>query len=428
MDCVRVVLVGAGDRARTYAQYALEYPEKMQVVGLVDPRPEAIIVGKKLFNVPDEHCFASVEEFLKYPRFADAVINGTMDQMHVETTVPLLDAGYDVLLEKPFAISEKEVDDLCDAAKRNNRFVMICHVLRYAPFYNLIKQQVLAGKIGEIINIQMSEEVSYHHMAASYIRGKWSSEKLCFAPMLLAKCCHDVDLMIWLNSDTVADSVASFGSSYQFTPDRRPEGSADRCADCKLESECNFSCFKHYIEQGTWGQYVWTCFDGADTEPTREDKINSLKTDNPYGRCVWACEEHDVVDHQSVIVNFKNGSTGTLNMVGGASSGVRDIRIVGTKGEIIGDFKQEKFVVQTINPNVPKMYDVEEFNVNETTDIDGMTGAHGGGDLRLAADFINHLLTGEHSIACTEVTASAIGHKIVFAAERSRKTGEIVKI
>ncbi|MBO4734159.1 MAG: Gfo/Idh/MocA family oxidoreductase [Clostridia bacterium] len=427
MNCVKVVLVGAGDRARTYAQYALDNPDKMQVVGLVDPRPEAIIVGKKLYGVPDEHCFSSVEEFLKAPRFADAIINGTMDNLHVQTTLPLLNAGYDVLLEKPFAISDEEVDALCEAAKRNKRFVMICHVLRYAPFYNLIKRQLLTGKIGDIINIQMSEEVSYHHMAASYVRGKWSSEKLCFAPMLLAKCCHDVDLMIWFNSDTVAKSVASFGSNFQFTPERRPAGSADRCADCRLERDCQFSAFKHYIERGTWGQYVWTCFDGRDNV-TKEDKINSLKGDNQYGRCVWACKEHDIVDHQSVIVNFANGSTGSLNMIGGASEGVRDIRIVGTKGEIIGNFKKQKFAVQIINPDVPEMFTREEFDANETTDIDGMTGGHGGGDLRLAADFIDYLRTGESSIACTEVGISAIGHKIVFAAERSRKTGEIVKI
>ena len=427
MSCIKVVLVGAGDRARTYSEYALQNPDKMKVVGLVDPRPEAITVGKKLYGVPDEHCFESVEEFLKYPRFADAIINGTMDNLHVQTTLPLLDAGYDVLLEKPFAISDDEVNALCESAKRNKRFVMICHVLRYAPFYNLIKQQIIKGKIGEIINIQMSEEVSYHHMAASYVRGKWSSEKLCYAPMLLAKCCHDVDLMIWFNSDTVAKSVASFGSNYQFTPERKPKGSADRCADCKLEPDCIYSAFKHYIERGTWGQYVWTCFDGKDNT-TKDDKINSLKGDNQYGRCVWACKEHDIVDHQSVIVNFENGSTGTLNMVGGASEGIRDIRIVGTKGEIIGNFKRQKFVVQTINPDVEAMFETEEFDANETTDIDGMTGGHGGGDLRLTADFIEHLQTGNSSIACTEVGVSAIGHKIVFAAERSRKTGKVIEI
>ena len=427
MDCVRTVLVGAGDRARTYAEYALKHPEKMQVVGLVDPRKEAITVGNKLYHVPAEHCFSSVEEFLAYPRFADAVINGTMDQLHVKTTLPLLEAGYDVLLEKPFAVSDQEVDMLCEAAKRNKRFVMICHVLRYAPFYHLIKRELLSGKIGEIINIQMSEEVSYHHMAASYVRGKWSSEKLCFAPMLLAKCCHDIDLMVWFNSDTVAESVASFGSNYQFTPERKPEGSAQRCADCKLEPDCLFSAFKHYVERGTWGQYVWTCFDGKDNV-SKEDKIASLKGDNPYGRCVWACKEHDIVDHQSVIVNFQNGSTGTLNMVGGASEGIRDIRIVGTKGEIIGNFKKQKFVVQTINPDVPGMFTSQEIDANETDDIDGMTGGHGGGDLRLAADFIDYLLTGKKSIACTEVGVSAIGHKIVFAAERSRKTGKVIKL
>ena len=423
MECVRVVLVGAGDRARTYAQYALEYPEKMQVVGLVDPRPEAIIVGKKLYNVPDEHCFASVEKFLKYPRFADAVINGTMDQMHVETTVPLLDAGYDVLLEKPFAISDKEVDDLCDAAKRNNRFVMICHVLRYAPFYNIIKQQVLAGKIGEIINIQMSEEVSYHHMAASYIRGKWSSEKLCFAPMLLAKCCHDLDIMMWLMGEDKPVSVSSVGAKMQFKKENAPENSGTRClVDCPNVDDCRFSAKRLYLDHpNEWTVYVWR--DIEDIENPTDEQRKELLTHSEYGRCIYKCD-NDVVDHQSVLVNFKSGATGTHNMVGGSPEPLRTIRVIGTKGEIYGEFEHAFIEVRKQNPAKDNYFD------KEFIDMSHISGeGHSGGDERLTEDFVNFQRGESHSISCTSIYDSVPGHKVIFLADKSREQGgELVHI
>ena len=78
-----------------------------------------------------------------------------------------------MLLEKPFAISEEEVNYLYKVVKETGRKVMICHVLRYAPFYVAIKQRLLSGEIGDIINIQATEHVSYHHLAVSFVRGKW---------------------------------------------------------------------------------------------------------------------------------------------------------------------------------------------------------------------------------------------------------------
>lgn len=66
-----------------------------------------------------------------------------MDEQHIETSIPLLNAGYDMLLEKPFAVNEEEMRELVDCAKKNNSKVMICHVLRYTPFYYGIKKELL---------------------------------------------------------------------------------------------------------------------------------------------------------------------------------------------------------------------------------------------------------------------------------------------
>ena len=197
---ITAIIVGAGHRAILYSLYALEHPDELKIVGVADPDPIRRKKVAEMHGFGEEMCFKSAEELAERPKLADAVINGTMDRQHVPTAVPLLRAGYDMLLEKPFAISEEEVNYLYKVVKETGRKVMICHVLRYAPFYVAIKQRLLSGEIGDIINIQATEHVSYHHLAVSFVRGKWGNEEKCGAPMLLAKCCHDMDLIMWLKS------------------------------------------------------------------------------------------------------------------------------------------------------------------------------------------------------------------------------------
>ena len=81
-----------------------------------------------------------VEEFLKAPKIADAVINCSMDQYHIETTMPLFKLGYDVLLEKPISPNLDELNALRDESKKYHCKLMVCHVLRYAPFYKKAKE------------------------------------------------------------------------------------------------------------------------------------------------------------------------------------------------------------------------------------------------------------------------------------------------
>ena len=105
---ITAVLVGAGNRANVYASVSFNFPEKLKVVGLVDPNPERLKFMKERFNVPDENCFDYVDALCKREKFADVVINGTMDQLHVDTAIPTLEKGYDLLLEKPFAVNEED--------------------------------------------------------------------------------------------------------------------------------------------------------------------------------------------------------------------------------------------------------------------------------------------------------------------------------
>lgn len=209
---LKAVIIGGGHRSLTYAKLAKIKPEKLQIVGVADPNEFRRNSIAEKFGIPSEHVFETAEQLAAAPKFADAAINGTMDHVHVETSIPLLKAGYDILLEKPFAVNEEEMRELVKCAEDNGRKIMVCFVLRYTPFYRMIKETILSGEIGEIINIQTAEHVSYHHMSTSHIRGKWRNEEECHASMLLAKCCHDVDIMMWLMGNDDPVKVSSFGS------------------------------------------------------------------------------------------------------------------------------------------------------------------------------------------------------------------------
>ena len=416
---VTAIIVGGGHRSFTYAELALKYPEKLKIVGIADPNRFRCEKASKMFGFPMENCFSSAEELAKVPKFADAVINGTMDHQHVETALPLLEAGYDMLLEKPFAVNLEEMDKLINAVEKYGNKVMICHVLRYTPFYLAIKERILAGEIGDIININMFEHVSYHHASTSYVRGKWGNSDVCKTPMLLAKCCHDLDIMMWMMGKIKPKTVSSCGSIFQFKPESAPADAGERClVDCPHVDTCMYSAKRIYIDHpDRWEFYVWSALEDMENA-TIEDKINLLKGDSPYGKCIYK-SGNNVVDHQSVMVNFENGATGTHNMIAGASRPLRRIEIVGTKGEIFGEFENNDIHILKINPDPGKEYDEEIVDLSAF--VEG--GGHGGGDLGLAEDFVNYVRGENPSVSCTSIFDSVAGHRTVFLSELSRLDG-----
>lgn len=407
------IIVGAGHRSMAYASYALMHPDELKIVGVVDPSEHRRKRAAEIHEISEENCFSTVDEFVSRPKTADATINGTMDKLHVATSLPLLELGYDLLLEKPIATNEADLLKLLAAARKSERKVMICHVLRYAPFYVEIKKRVAAGEIGEILNIQTAEHVSYHHMSVAYVRGKWNSKKVCGSSMLMAKCCHDLDIITWMKSGSAPVKVSSFGGLKYFRSEKAPKGSGTRClVDCPIEKDCIYSAKKIYLDQGDrWSFYVWTFIEGI-KNPTYDDKLKSLCTDNPHGRCIWKCD-NDVVDHQSVAIEFEDGTTATHNMVGGTSRPDRKIHILGTAGEIEGYMSEGIFVVRHPDTRTGHEYTEEKVSVSVMND------AHGGGDLKLVEDFVRVIRGQKPSISTTNLADSIYGHLIGFGAGRS---------
>jgi len=414
------IIVGAGHRGVLYASYATHHPDEFRVIGVADPDPVRRQRAQERFGFSETNCFETAADLAARGKIADTVINGTMDADHVPTTLPLLEAGYDVLLEKPICPTKDELLALLQTARRTGRVVCIGHVLRHAPFYAEIRQRVAAGEIGDLVTVNTTERVSYHHMASCFVRGKWN-QKATSNPMLMSKCCHDLDLIGWMKSGIRPLRVASFGSLMHFRPEYAPEGSGTRCTvDCAIEPDCRYSARKHYLEQNLWSTYIWHCLEYLGT-PTDEDKLKSLSTDNPHGRCVWKCD-NDVVDHQAVIAHFADGCVAAHTLTTGTAKPCRTMHLVGTLGEIEGSVEDGSFVIRY--PDVRPGHEYSETVVDMNVSMD----MHGGGDLRLVGDFLA-LVRGEApSLSTTQLEDSIYGHLIGFAADEAMEGQRVVEI
>jgi len=421
MNTKKVAIFGLGNRGNFYGELAKLKPNKMKVVQIVDANPTALKYAQNLYQLEDEYCYSSVDEFLQAPKIADAVINCTMDKYHIETTMPLFKLGYDVLLEKPICMDPVQLVGLMNESKKYDKTLMVCHVLRYTPFYRTIKKMINQGKIGDLITMEMAEHVYVPHMLASYVRGKWNSEKKCGSPMIMAKCCHDTDLMCWFNSGSRPEEVSSFGRRSVFIPKNKPEGAAEKCMECKYKKTCIYSCY-HNLDMHHMDPIIFNnAFPGKRYDQlTRDDKIKVLTESPILGHCAFDGPQ-DIVDHQTTAVVFKNGVTACLTMVGGASYPCRTIHIIGTKGELFGTFESN---ILTFREYIP-----DKFSRTTKKIYLGSVGeGHGGGDIRLVEDFIDYLRTGKKSISQTTIEDSIDGHLLGIGADISDKNHRTVLI
>ena len=405
MKQIKAAVIGFGDRSEIYSSFSLREPSLLKIVAVVESNEVRREYARKLFGLEENDCFSDEREFIARGKIADCVINGTMDNLHISTTMPLLPLGYDVLLEKPVTSDEKEFRELLATAKKYGCRIVVCHVLRYTPFYKAIKTLVDKKEIGEIRHIETAENVGIAHASISYIRGKWNNIKKCGSSYLLAKCCHDLDLICWLNEKSVPVSVESMGGRNFFVPQNAPVGAGTRCLkDCSIEKECPFSARKIYLENDPMPITVWVGANKPYQEISAEEREQMLATDHPHGRCIFKTDA-DLVDQQLTCIRFADGSTAYHLLFSGATRAGRRIKIYGSLGEIEGFSEDEKFIIRKYNPQ-NLLYTEKEIAITENIENDN----HMGGDSRLMYDFVK-LLNGERpSVSTSDLDRSFISH------------------
>lgn len=458
---VTAIVIGAGDRGKdVYGQYALEHPDDVRFLAVAEPQQFRRETFARQHEIPPERRYTSWESLLTQPQMADVAFICTQDQLHTAPALAALEQGYHVMLEKPMAPTAAECHQLVETAQARDRHLQIGYVLRYAPFFQTLHQVISAGELGEIICLSQRENVSYYHMAHSFVRGNWRSSQQS-NPMILAKCCHDLDLLHWLVGSR-ASQISSFGNLLHFRPDKAPAGAPERCADnCPHEADCIFSAIdiyvrlrpiirigqmsdtrtltlladlmeryprqmeqlarivpslKQYTDYSGWPVRVMT------TDYTREGRMRAVADpENPYGRCVYHCD-NDVVDHQHVNIAFENGVTATLIMHGHSYAEGRTLRIDGSKATLKGHLNWHGSRLELFDKRTGR----GRLLFDEKLSLDNVQ--HGGGDAGLMRAFVALIQGSGEQQASADAQGSLESHLMAFAAEKSRLEGRSISM
>ncbi|CAF1395976.1 unnamed protein product [Adineta steineri] len=417
------IIVGCGNRGQNYAQYARHFPERFRLIAVADPRPVVREKLQKLYSLEDKYVYNDWRRLAdpNVERLADCAVISLPDKEHYEAATQLAKKGYHILLEKPMATKPEHCKEIVEVCKSNNVFLAVCHVLRYLPIVKKIKELIDNNTIGKLISIQHIEPVGFWHFAHSFVRGNWHNENdSCFS--LLAKCCHDLDLIQYWMQPRQCTNISSFGKLMHFTRENKPKGASDRCLTCSVESTCPYSAKKIYLEKPNRGWPVAVVVPDIEEHESWDDikvKVKNALETGPYGKCVYGDCNNDVVDQQVVILNFDDGATATMQMVAFTEQICqRTARIFGSHGELTWT-GEDTLVHYDFLTQKRKLYDETDLS------IAGIMSGHGGADFFAMDSFVRAVSLNKPELIGTGPQDSLNSHLIAFAAETARKENRV---
>ena len=405
---ITVAVMGAGSRGNEYTEYGKIFPGTLRVVAVSDiSEYRRHAMGDK-WNIPAERRFGDYHEMLeagKNGKLADIMIVSLPDDLHFEPAMEAMRQGYDMLLEKPMAQTADECKALLQRQHETGVMVVLGHVLRYAPYYRALKTAIDEGLIGELVSIQHMEPVKYSHMAHSFVRGNWRNS-VETTPMILAKTCHDLDLLRWIVGKPCVRTSCE-GGLYLFKSEKAPEGATFRCTDgCPHEATCPYSAIDIYARK-RWHLHV---FD-LNRESPEEAILEKLRTTG-YGRCVYHCDNNQP-DHLVTTLAFEGGVTASFTMDAFTPWGGRRTRVMGTCGFIEGDGTE--FTIYQFRSGRKLSWRFEGYESGNYKD-----NGHAGGDLALIRDFLEAVDTRDFGKLSSSLDASVESHLMGFDCEAKR--------
>ncbi|MFH1064431.1 MAG: Gfo/Idh/MocA family oxidoreductase [Candidatus Woesearchaeota archaeon] len=407
-----LTILGAGNRGmHAYSEIAKRADIPFKIIAVADPDERRCRKMQQEHGISESNIFMEWKEALAGPRLSDAVIVATPDNEHVECAIAALKKGYHVLLEKPMARTAEDCNKIISAQEESGKVLLVAHVLRYTRFFSKLKDIISSGKLGQIVDMNLSENICYWHFAHSYVRGNWRRTSDS-GPLVLTKSCHDIDILSWLMEADV-ESVYSTGALNFFNKDNAPEGSAPSCTDeCRVKGRCIFDADKIYLSKEI---IDWPANVVSPTDTTLEGVKKALKT-SQYGRCVFNCD-NDVCDTQNVTLAFNGNKFATLQINGHSADFTRKIQVNCTHGQVTGDLYANSMRITTKTGNL------KQGDLQEEESFDMGTGKHAGGDYFLMKEFADAILDDKTDLNHTTARNSLMSHIIAFAAEESRKTG-----
>ena len=411
MKPVKALLLGAGNRGMfCYGNFALKNPGLLQITALAEPDEVKRERMREEHDIAPENLFESWEDAFANLPPVDAVIIAVQDKMHLEPMLRAMKENLHIICEKPIVGSPEDCHAIEKASLEYSKVCMIPHVLKYTPFFSRLKELLDSGRIGRLIGINLIEHVGHIHLSHSFVRGNWRNLAES-SPMILAKSCHDMDMLAWL-AGSKCESLSSYGALNYFKAENAPQGAPAYCLDgCPHIEKCPYHVSKIYLAENTgWPVNAIT------TDLSYKGRLKALE-EGPYGRCVFRCD-NDVVDHQTVNFRFANGVYASFTMSGFTMKIHRNLTLFGTDGEITGDMEDSKIVIDDFISKNTETIDVAEV----------IGGGHSGGDAGFLRDFTACVL-GSGGAGRTMLKDSFESHYMAFAAEKSRlEGGRMIKV
>lgn len=447
------VVVGAGDRGYdAYATLLLDEPELGRIVGVADPDEGRRERFAQRYSLSPGECEAGWEELFARPAMADYAIIATGDTHHVEPTLAALAAGYHVLLEKPMALDEADCVRIVDAATAADRVVAVCHVYRYSHLFAALHRVIAAGDLGDIVSIQLAENVAFWHYAHSYARGHTRRSTV---PWLLQKSCHDLDLLAWM-AGAPAVSVSSFLRPTELTDANAPEGAPEYCIEgCPHAETCPYDAVATYrdltpvlsdlamaerpLGLGLAAKGLraarpklmasnlpdvakqrlewWRWPVAAVTDDHTPEGLDHALATTRWGRCAYKVGDNDQPSAQTVSIRFANGVLANFTLQSTSHRTMRTVRVNGTRGSAWGELHALDGWLKVADHRTGRVR-----SEKVPTAYDG----HGGGERPLFRDFLAAIDTGgQPSVSARDSVES---HRIAYAAMQSASTGAVVDL
>jgi predicted dehydrogenase len=382
---VRIGVVGLGPRGLYLAGMFAGRPGAA-VRAVADPRDDQIAIARTKFG-DDFHYFASGEE-MATSGAVDAVVVATGDRFHAANGLEALRAGRHVLIEKPLAQSLQDCDEIVRQHIATQKVAMTYLELRYSAFYQRIKQMIDTGDIGRPILAEVADNCGRVLNTFYHRRNARRAEVIFSLP--LQKGVHTLDLMNWFMGGHPRKVFALGGRDF-FGGD---EPNDKRCTNCEQASSCRF-------------------FTDSSYNPVGYPDV-TMTIDN---FCVWA-RECDVDDNTVIAVDYDNGARASYIESQFAPEYSREFKIMGDEGKITA--VSNEFTGETLL-RLHRRYTAQAQEFSGAT-VEG----HGGGDDRLADDFISAICDGHHPLS--DVIAGRDSAAIAIAAEESVKSGEAIAI
>lgn len=233
----RLALVGAGSRAEMYVKALMgTHSDVAELVAIGDVNPGRTAYYTTLASdlaaghggtAPTPSTFdpAELTTFIKNNAI-DRVIVTTPDYTHADYIVEALNAGADVVVEKPLTIDAEGCRRITEAIEETGRNVVVTFNYRYSPRNSALKEIIQSGVIGKVTSIDFSWMLDTVH-GADYFR-RWHREKNNSGGLLIHKSSHHFDLVNWWIEDSPARVYASGGLRFYGAENAAARGLGER--------------------------------------------------------------------------------------------------------------------------------------------------------------------------------------------------------